>query len=371
MNIWVKSILPGLVLAAVYFLFYEKITGRESSKSYRVHYHVKVLSENQPAIPVEELMNQAKQVIERRIINEGYDLSIHRLDLDELDVVITGAKDSALTRQIIQANNKIEFREVYNLSQLAESFSAMTVAAQKYFPANSTPSESGRRILDQRHISSLIFFSIDQQGSIIDNGTIGRALAKDTALISRILHDAAILQLFPGDIAFYFGQEEDLKPGETVPTFFSLYAIRTKMQEAELQNKHIEFAEATTGFSKQPELYFRFNISGTRIWERMTTDNKGKYIAIIIDKKVISAPRVNEPIYKGNSSISGGLKMEEVEMLARQLNSGYLPGKPTITSSEITGGPVFQVGKKLLIACLLLLVSTCLLFVIFNRLKRN
>jgi preprotein translocase subunit SecD len=156
-----------------------------------------------------------------------------------------------------------------------------------------------------------------------------------------------------------------------MPKFFTLYAIRTKMQEAELQNKHIEYAEAGEDFNKRPEIRLRFDRAGSRIWERMTTENKGRYLAIIIDKKVISAPHVDETISGGVSSLSGGFKSDEVEMLARQLNAGYMPAELTIIRSDITVEPASPSGKKIGIAVVLFLVTAGLTFFIINSLKRN
>ena len=370
MNIWVKSIVAGLILACGYFFYYENLSGKKDSKFYRVQYVIKVSGDKGPGTGMEDIMNQVIGVIERRAINQDYKVSINRKDLDEIDVVITHARDSLLTRQIVQTNNKLEFRDLYNLSQLGTSFFSISDAVQKFFPENPKAPDSDNKMSGKKNIASLIFFSVDNDGKIINNGVIGKALERDTALITKILHDTAVLKSFPGDIEFCYGVEEHQPAGNKLK-IFSLYAIRTKMQEAELQNKHVEYAEAREGFNKQPEIYLHFNNSGSRIWARMTTENKDRNIAIIIDKKVISAPHVNEPIVGGNSLISGGFKMEEAEMLARQLNAGYMPAKLSIMRSDITNEPASLSGRKLMIAAIIFLVTAGLTFFIFNSLKRN
>ena len=67
----------------------------------------------------------------------------------------------------------------------------------------------------------------------------------------------------------------------------------------------------------------------------MTTANKGRYIAIILDKKVISAPHVESAIEGGNASIHGNFTAAEADLLARQLNAGYLPVHLQIVLQEI------------------------------------
>ena len=48
------------------------------------------------------------------------------------------------------------------------------------------------------------------------------------------------------------------------------------------------------------------NDEGTRIWKKMTTENVGKQVAVVLDDQVYSAPVVNEPIPSGRTQISGG-----------------------------------------------------------------
>jgi preprotein translocase subunit SecD len=115
----------------------------------------------------------------------------------------------------------------------------------------------------------------------------------------------------------------------------NIYAIKTKMPGAELQ-KYIVKADAGFGLNKQPALHFQFDGPGARIWERITAQNKGRWLAIIIDNKVISAPRVNDAVYGSNCSISSDFKPEETELLARQLNAGFMPAHLSIVEQDIS-----------------------------------
>jgi SecD/SecF fusion protein len=47
------------------------------------------------------------------------------------------------------------------------------------------------------------------------------------------------------------------------------------------------------------------NSSGSKQWEKMTTDNAGKFVAVVLDDYVYTAPSVNQPISGGRTSISG------------------------------------------------------------------
>ena len=68
--------------------------------------------------------------------------------------------------------------------------------------------------------------------------------------------------------------------------------------------------------------------TGAKTWARMTADNIGEFIAIVLDGYVYSAPRVNSEIPNGRSSISGQFTIQEAKDLANVLKSGKLPRRP-------------------------------------------
>jgi preprotein translocase subunit SecD len=77
--------------------------------------------------------------------------------------------------------------------------------------------------------------------------------------------------------------------------------------------------------SNEPVVNIQFDNEGGQKFARMTQQNTGKDFAIILDGKVISAPRINEPILGGASQISGSFTVESANQLAIALNSGALP----------------------------------------------
>ena len=70
------------------------------------------------------------------------------------------------------------------------------------------------------------------------------------------------------------------------------------------------------------------NGEGTQEWARLTGENIGKCIAIVLDGYVYSAPRVNTKIDKGSSQITGDFTIQEAKDLANVLNSGKVPLRP-------------------------------------------
>ena len=79
------------------------------------------------------------------------------------------------------------------------------------------------------------------------------------------------------------------------------------------------------------------NGEGASVWARMTGDNIGKQIAIVLDGMVYSYPMVNSKIEGGSSQITGNFTLEEAEDLANVLKSGKLPAPATIIQEQVVG----------------------------------
>jgi preprotein translocase subunit SecD len=94
--------------------------------------------------------------------------------------------------------------------------------------------------------------------------------------------------------------------------------------------------------TQEPVVSMRFNASGAKRWARATTDNVGRPFAIILDNKVISAPRINEPITGGQSQISGNFTVQSANDLAVLLRAGALPAKLTVIEQRVVGAGLGQ-----------------------------
>lgn len=89
-----------------------------------------------------------------------------------------------------------------------------------------------------------------------------------------------------------------------------------------------QLIDATQGFDQQnnqPVVNIKFDSQGGRKFARTTQENVGKPFAIILDGKVLSAPRINEPILGGSAQISGNFTVDSANELAIALRSGKLP----------------------------------------------
>ncbi len=97
---------------------------------------------------------------------------------------------------------------------------------------------------------------------------------------------------------------------------------------------------ATTNFNRMgaPSVSFKFNTDGAKKFAKITKENVGKFFAIVLDKEVLTAPIIREPILGGKGEISGNFSMDEAKKLAILLRSGALPA-PLDIIEERTIGP--------------------------------
>jgi len=88
----------------------------------------------------------------------------------------------------------------------------------------------------------------------------------------------------------------------------------------------------------EPYVSLTFDANGARIFERITTENTNKRLAVVLDGSVYSAPNIREPIAGGKAQITGGFTHEQASDLAIVLRAGALPA-PVSVVQNVTVGP--------------------------------
>ncbi len=111
-----------------------------------------------------------------------------------------------------------------------------------------------------------------------------------------------------------------------------------------------------------PVVDIEFNQKGAQIFASVTEKNVGKPIAIVLDKKVISAPTVREPIPSGKAQISGSFTAAQVKDLVVQLRGGALPVPVKVVETKIIGPTL---GKDSLDKSMIAGVIGIILIVVF------
>jgi hypothetical protein len=197
----------------------------------------------------------------------------------------------------------------------------------------------------------------------------GHIKAKDTSTIIEYLTKPEVIKLLPSDLIFVFGKDPstDFYSDSTQ----ALFAIKTYDQPNKpfLTDKDIKSARQDFNeLDGRPNIIFDFNPNAEKVWENLTEKNVGKCIALLIDKKVISAPKVTEKIFSGMVVINGSFLIIDASIIASQLNSGRLPVPLAVESLRII--KVNPANKKKVI-----LLATCfafcfgLTFLVFYQLK--
>src|SRR5690606_4232508 len=121
-----------------------------------------------------------------------------------------------------------------------------------------------------------------------------------------------------------------------------LYLIKGNADEpAPLDGEVVTAAVQTINpVNGQVEVNLRMNAKGAKKWAEMTSKaaaDGNREIAIVLDDEVVSAPRVNEAITGGSSSISGNYTVEEAVDFANILEIGKLPAKTKILQESNVG----------------------------------
>jgi len=178
---------------------------------------------------------------------------------------------------------------------------------------------------------------IQQQGE--DRILVQLPGLQDPTRIKNLLGKTAKLQFRFVDTSI------DAKPGETIPGVDILpeehkgqtvyYAVK---QQVIVSGENLVDAQPSFDQYNRPIVSFKFDSLGSKKFADATRDNVGKVFAIILDDKVISAPRIHEPILGGSGQISGSFNVQEAQDLALLMRAGALPA-PLKVLEERTVGP--------------------------------
>jgi SecD/SecF fusion protein len=284
-----------------------------------------------------------------------------------ITVELPGIQDQERVRKYLQSSANLQFWEVYNISEVINSITkadeafnvlmggkstdttAKTDTADKRTDTtsrdtsvlskelNNTGSKTDTSAATRKSLGQYIGFSINPQSGPVDNGQIGVVAIKDTSIVRTYLENPAIKNNFPADLVWTYGIPDVIENKKS--QFVALYGLKTKGRDkAPLEGEAVVEARSdfdpTTG---QPQVSMRMNPIGARIWSDLTAANDKRFIAIVLDNIVYSAPRVNGRIDGGNSSISGSFSSEEATDLANILKAGKLPAPAKIVAEQVVG----------------------------------
>ena len=150
---------------------------------------------------------------------------------------------------------------------------------------------------------AVLYPNVDQQSGQLNPGpVVGICAVKDTAQLNRYLNDKSIIKLFPLDVVFSY----TVKPYDPDEKYVQLVALKSNRGgTASMEGDVVTDANEAFGqFSSTAEVSMEMNAEGAKKWKRLTADNIGKSVAIVLDGYVYSYPTVQAEIAGGRSSIT-------------------------------------------------------------------
>ena len=215
---------------------------------------------------------------------------------------------------------------------------------------------------------NMLMPNINQQGGLLGGPVVGYARAKSRDEITRMINMAFEKKVLDSRTVKFLWSAKPIKDGSDV---YQLFAIRINTRDGSALLDGGVITDARQDFSNAGgnEISMTMNNEGAREWKRITGENVGKCIAIVLDDLVYSAPVVNGEIAGGRSSITGDFTLEEAKDLANILKSGKLPAPAVIVQEAVVGPSLGQesIHRGLISFILAFIIVLLYMVVFYNR----
>ena len=302
-------------------------------------------------------------------------------------VELPGVKEPERVRKLLQGTASLEFWETFTNQEITGYLAEANAKLAEILAddAAETPAEEAKPAGEESVVESEIaqtqtsdsdleaykrqnpLFSILTPSQYTGNACIGFATGADTARVNRYLAMPQIAEIFPAE----FIPMWSVKPSEMFDSdnIFELVAIKStsrngkaKLDGGVVTDARVVYDHGTNG---EPSVSMSMNAEGANIWARMTGDNVGRQIAIVLDGMVYSYPNVNSAITGGQSSITGHFTPDEATDLVNVLKSGKLPAPATIIQEQVVGPSLGAKSIKAGMISFLIAFLLVLLYMIF------
>lgn len=316
-------------------------------------------------------------------------------------IELPGQDDPTRVRELLQGTANLEFWETYENAEiigylaqantLLRDIQASSSVAEpldgEEVQADTTSEASGdQSLLDliredstvqapastreefnvQNPLFGVLSPRVTEQGEALPSSMVGLAAGIDTAKVNDMLKLNQVRALFPRDLRLLWSQN----PYKYDPsgTLYELHAIKVTTRDGRppMDGDVITSARPSSGVTgSEVKVDFSMSAEGAKTWARITRENIGRCIAVVLDGYVRSYPRVEVEITGGNTEITGDFTIEEADDLANILKSGKLPAPARIVSDTVIGPTL---GKEAISAGLISFIISfviVLLYMIF------
>ena len=326
----------------------------------------------------EAAISNSFQILRTRIDRFGVaQPNIQRLgNTGRILVELPGIKDSERVRKLLQGTANLEFWETYDnteiqqylieanakikeINDLKEAEGGETVAEQ----AEETKVETAESnsLIDKLATDTTATEDVTSADEMVKNyplfavlnpiymqdgrprpgAAVGYAHFKDTAAVNAMLNEPLVKALFPRNLKLLWG----VKSIDDAGNFFELIAIKVTSRDGQPALSGDVVTDASDEYAQGrgvSEVSMSMNAEGARKWARITKENIGKSVAIVLDNYVYSYPTVQTEIKGGRSSITGNFTVAEAKDLANILKSGKMPAPARIEQETIVGPSLGQ-----------------------------
>ena len=329
---------------------------------------------------VEGAINNSFNVLRTRIDRFGVvQPNIQKLSqTGRILIELPGIKEPERVRKLLQGSANLEFWETYDLSEIlpqlaqinseAAKVNASTEAAQAEVKEEEVKTEEkkaddvealvegleadslAQAEADQKAaveeykknnpLFAVLNPSVSQTGQAYRGPVVGTVHYTDTAKVMAMLTSQVAKSVLPRELKLCW----TVKAVDAADAYYQLVALKSQANgRPSLEGDVITDARADFGqTSAYANVSMTMNAEGARDWQRITRDNIGKSIAIVLDGYVYSFPTVQNEIAGGSSQITGNFTVEEAKDLANTLNSGKMPAPARIIQEDVVGPSLGQ-----------------------------
>ncbi|WP_075341037.1 protein translocase subunit SecDF [Tenacibaculum agarivorans] len=276
-----------------------------------------------------------------------------------IQVELPGAKDIDRVQRLLESTAKLQFWEVYtNIDVQNFFFSANAKAAEllKEKTAETTQEKDSTKtnelddllgeakdsteIANQKNLFTYLFPNIAQNQNQASS-LVAQAKVADTAKVNSLLKNKEILALLPANLRYvkFLWDYKAAPSADKTTEILGLYALKGNRNDvAPIEGDVIADAKQDYDQLSKPVVSMAMNSVGTKKWAKMTSENVGKFVAVVLDEYVYTAPSVNQVISGGQTQISGGtMTVEEAQDISTVLKAGKLPAPARIIEAEVVG----------------------------------
>lgn len=170
---------------------------------------------------------------------------------------------------------------------------------------------------------------------------IGQAKVSDTAMVNSLLGKKEIKSLLTNNLKYtkFLWDYKSVLSQDKTTEIIGLYAIKSNRNAKPAIDGDV-IADAKQDYDQlsKPVVSMMMNSTGSKKWAKMTGNNVGKFVAVVLDDYVYTAPIVPGAITGGSTQISGGaMTVQEAQDIATVLKAGKLPAPARIIQAEVVG----------------------------------